>query len=132
MALSYLLLICYRQNSISLFLLCLWYYGLPFFPLHCPPKAHFSNMKWTMLQVLLSNIPYYKKNRAPFNECFNATSSCHYLGSPFSFVHNEEHLICTVPRFMEGQEKNFNLLHLKWTAPKAKTKRVVNWCLCTI
>lgn len=79
-------------------------------------------MKWTMLQVLLSNIPYYKKNRAPFNECFNATSSCHYLGSPFSFVHNEEHLICTVPRFMEGQEKTSIYYILNELLPKQKQR----------
>lgn len=64
MILPYLLLICYRQNSISLF-----YYvcgTFSFFTLHCTPKAHFSNMKWTMLVVLLSNIPYYKKEQSSF------------------------------------------------------------------
>jgi len=63
---SYLLLICYRQNSISLFYCVCGSMDFPFFPLHCPPKAHFSNMKWTMLGVLLSNIPYYKKEQGSF------------------------------------------------------------------
>lgn len=64
MTLPYLLLISYRQNSISLFYYVCGTFSL--FPLHCTPKAHFSNMKWTMLVVLLSNILYYKKEQGSF------------------------------------------------------------------
>lgn len=63
MALSYLLLICYRQNSLFLFYYVCGTMDFPLFPLRCPPKARFSNMNWTMLQVLVGNIPHYKKER---------------------------------------------------------------------